>query len=98
MHTPFEALITSKSFLITMTMLALAPEIPAQQAVAPPPNAPATVAWDAGQGKLALRYHGAVILDARVRAEDAAGKRWQGLQSNWNNRQPPARRRKSSSG
>jgi len=47
MHTPFEALITSKSFLITMTMLALAPEIPAQQAVAPPPNAPATVAWDA---------------------------------------------------
>ena len=46
----------------------------AQQAVTPPPNDPATVAWDASQGKLALRYHGSLIFDGMIRAEDAAGK------------------------
>jgi hypothetical protein len=46
----------------------------AQQAVTPPPNDPATVAWDAAQGKLALRYHGSLIFDGIIRAEDAAGK------------------------
>ena len=46
----------------------------AQKTVEPPPNAPATVEWNAGQGRLSLRYHGTVILDATIRAEDAAGQ------------------------
>ena len=57
-----------------LSLLILAPWAIAQQAVAPPPNAPATVAWDAAQGKLSLSYHGGVIFDATLRAEDAAGK------------------------
>ena len=32
------------------------------------------MAWDAAQGRLSLRYHGTLILDGRIRAEDAAGK------------------------
>ncbi len=39
----------------------------------PPPNAPAAIEWEAGTGHLCLRYHGGVILDATVLAEDAAG-------------------------
>ena len=46
----------------------------AQQAVTPPPNDPATVAWDATRGRLSLRYHGSLIFDGMIRAEDAAGK------------------------
>jgi hypothetical protein len=46
--------------------------------VDPPPNAPATVEWNAGQGRLALRYHDAVILDATIHAEDAGGREVQG--------------------
>ena len=42
-------------------------------AAAPPPNAPATVEWNAQAGRLSLRYHGGVILDATVGAEDASG-------------------------
>lgn len=41
--------------------------------VPPPPNAPAAVEWKVGDGRLTLRYHGGVILDATVRAEDASG-------------------------
>ena len=36
-----------------------------------PPNAPATVEWNATAGRLNLRYHGVVILDATVIAEAA---------------------------
>lgn len=53
--------------------MAVATVVPAQPSVAPPPNAPATVVWDAAQGKLSLRYHGGVIMDAMVRAVDASG-------------------------
>jgi alpha-galactosidase len=42
--------------------------------VQPPPNAPATVEWNAGPRRLSLRYHGAVILDATVGAADTAGR------------------------
>jgi len=44
------------------------------EAVEPPPNAPATVEWNAQAGRLSLRYHGGVILDATVGAEDASGR------------------------
>ena len=44
------------------------------EAVEPPPNAPATVEWNAQAGRLSLRYHGSVILDATVGAEDASGR------------------------
>ena len=62
------------SLLTGIAMMTLAPGVRAQQTVAPPPNAPATVAWDAGQGQLAIRYHETLILDARIHAEDATGK------------------------
>ena len=45
----------------------------AEPAVTPPTNAPADVKWDAGTGKLTLSYHGGVILDGTIRAEDGAG-------------------------
>ena len=60
--------------LAGMTMLALAPVASAGMPVAPPPNAPATVAWDAAQGSLTLRYHDAVIFNGVIRAEDVAGR------------------------
>ena len=47
----------------------------AEEGVTPPPNAPATVQWDAATGKLTLNYHGGTILEATVKAEDAEGKR-----------------------
>jgi hypothetical protein len=46
----------------------------AQEAVEPPPNTPAAVEWNAGQGRLSLRYHGIVVLDAVVAARDRDGK------------------------
>ncbi|MFW6107185.1 MAG: hypothetical protein ACOC8A_00695 [bacterium] len=50
----------------------------AQGAAEPPPNAPAAVQWDAGQGRLSLRYHGTVVLDALVVARDQDGKETRG--------------------
>jgi len=44
------------------------------QDVAPPDNAPATVQWDARDGRLSLRYHDTVILDATIGAEDSDGR------------------------
>jgi hypothetical protein len=43
------------------------------QDVAPPPNAPATVGWEAAKGALTLTYHGTRILDVTVTAQDADG-------------------------
>lgn len=37
-----------------------------------PPNDPAAVEWDGGEGRLTLRYHGLAILDARVRVAPPA--------------------------
>ncbi len=48
------------------------------QDVAPPPNAPASAQWNARDGRLLLRYHGTVILDATIGAEDADGQKVQG--------------------
>ena len=52
----------------------------APETVAPPPNTPATVEWNTGQGRLSLRYHGGVILEATVGAEDAAGRAVKGVE------------------
>jgi len=57
-----------------ITLLTFASGTGAWAAVTPPSNDPATVGWDAAQGRLSLRYHGTLILDGRIRAEDAAGK------------------------
>jgi hypothetical protein len=48
--------------------------------VQPPPNAPATVEWNASRGTLRLRYHDSVILDASIHAEDAAGRAVAGVE------------------
>ncbi len=47
----------------------------AREISAAPPNAPAKVDWNKAEGRLILRYHNRVILDATVRPEDAAGKK-----------------------
>jgi len=59
---------------LMITLLTFASGTGAWAAVTPPSNDPATVGWDAAQGRLSLRYHGTLILDGRIRAEDAAGK------------------------
>lgn len=51
----------------------------APQDVTPPANAPAVVDWSAREGKLSLRYHGTVILEATIRAEDAEGRQVGGI-------------------
>ena len=62
------------SLFSILALLVLAPGALAQQPVEAPPNAPATVEWNAGNGRLSLRYHGGVILDAAIRSEDATGR------------------------
>lgn len=59
-------------------------------AVEPPPNAPATVDWDAASGRLTLRYHGTAILQADVRVEDAAGAALPGVAVNLDESGPVA--------
>ncbi len=49
------------------------------QDVAPPANAPATAEWNARDGRLLLRYHGTAILDATIGAEDAGGRKVEGV-------------------
>ncbi len=61
-------------------MLSLSAVAVDQQSVTPPPNAPATVEWQASAGKLRLRYHDTVIFDGVVRAEDAAGRAVAGVE------------------
>jgi hypothetical protein len=56
----------------------------ASETTEPPPSAPAEVGWNAGQGRLSLRYHGGVILEATVGAEDAAGRALAGVRSGSN--------------
>ena len=51
----------------------------AKHEIEPPANAPAKVEWSAGKGKLSLRYHGTIILDATIRAEDTEGHEVQGV-------------------
>ena len=59
------------------TMLAAAVSAAPERAGAPPPNGPADVQWDARQGTLKLTYHGTVILDATVVAQDKDGRKMQ---------------------
>ena len=67
---------------LSVLLLALVPVAAiGQQPMAAPPNAPATVEWKAGEGKLRLRYHNSVVLDAVVRAEDAAGRAVAGIEA-----------------
>jgi hypothetical protein len=74
-HPPTTTTMKTKLILTAACALASLTSInAAAPAVTPPPNAPAAVKWDAASGKLTLNYHGGVILDATVRAEDAAGK------------------------
>ena len=47
--------------------------------VEPPPNSPAAVEWNASEGKLALRYHDKVIFQATLGAEDAGGRKSEGV-------------------
>jgi len=58
--------------LIGVSSVCLAGE---KQQVAAPPNAPASVEWTAAKGRLRLRYHDIVILDATVRATTAGGEK-----------------------
>jgi hypothetical protein len=61
-------------YLLTIpVLLAIAPRAAAQRTIEPPPNAPAAVEWNPGEGRLSLRYHDGVILEATVRAKDALG-------------------------
>jgi hypothetical protein len=60
--------------LTILAVLASASWAVAQETAEPPTNTPATVEWNAAHGRLSLCYHGGVILDATIRAEDAAGQ------------------------
>jgi neutral trehalase len=51
--------------LLIGALLAGAAWAAAPEAVEPPPNAPATVEWNAQAGRLSLRYHGGLVLDER---------------------------------
>ncbi len=46
----------------------------AQNPPAAPANEAAKVVWEAGRGRLTLRYHDKAILDGAIAVEDAAGK------------------------
>jgi hypothetical protein len=68
-----QAFVRQCCLLTIPVLLAGAPRAVAQTTIEPPPNAPAAVEWKAGEGRLSLRYHDGVILEATVRAEDASG-------------------------
>ena len=72
----------SRPSAILAVVAALAGASPAAvpKTVDPPPNAPATIEWNAGQGRLSLRYRGGVIFEATVGAEDATGKAVAGVE------------------
>ncbi|MHC4096171.1 MAG: alpha-galactosidase, partial [Planctomycetota bacterium] len=65
-----------RRFLSTVVCMILTAGIcraAAKREAEPPANVPAQVKWSAGNGKLSLLYHGTLILDATIRAEDANG-------------------------
>ena len=62
--------------LLAAAAVLVAPSAAAgQKTDGPAANAPATVEWNAGKGTLSLRYHGTVIMDAVVTAQDKDGKK-----------------------
>ena len=67
------------SLVVVVASLTAASWAAPEPKVAPPPNAPAEVTWDAEKGRLCLRYHGAVILDATVTAKNAGGRKVAGV-------------------
>ncbi len=67
--------------LVVSVVLAGLSSVVAGEAIEPPPNGPATVEWDAGKGRLSLRYHGATVLEAAIGAEDAAGRAVAGVEA-----------------
>ena len=69
------SLVRQLSLLAISAVLAGASWAAAQKKIEPPANAPAAVEWNAGKGTLSLRYHGTVILDAVVAAQDKDGKK-----------------------
>lgn len=73
------AFVRQLSLLTILAVLASTPWAVAQKTVEPPANAPAAVEWNAGQGRLSLRYHGTMILNATIRAEDADGDEVEGV-------------------
>lgn len=73
------AFVRQLSLLTILAVLAGASWAVAQEIIEPPANAPATVEWNAGEGRLSLRYHGTMILDATIRAEDAGGDEVEGV-------------------
>ena len=73
------ALVTLFLLSTILGVLAAVSRAVAQEATDPPPNAPAMVEWNAGQKRLKLRYHGVMILDITVGAEDAGGNKVEGL-------------------
>ena len=73
------AFVKQLSLLTILAVLAGASWAVAQEIIKPPANAPATVEWNAGEGRLSLRYHGTMILDATIRAEDAGGHEVEGV-------------------
>ena len=66
------------SSIIAVASLAGASSAALEPKVAPPPNAPANVQWDAGRGKLSLTYRGTVVLDAAVTSRDRDGRETRG--------------------
>ena len=73
------AFVRQLSLLTILAVLAGTSWTDAQEMIKPPVNAPATVEWNAWQGRLSLRYHGTTILDATARAEDADGHKVKGF-------------------
>ena len=60
-------------------LLAVGAEVGEPAEIAPPPNAPAEVRWNAEAGSLRLLYHGSAIVDARVRVLDSNGREVRGV-------------------
>ena len=73
------ALVAHVSFVLILALATGASYAAGRRSVEPPPNAPAAVEWDAEKARLRLRYHGTVILDATICAEDTAGRKVEGV-------------------
>ncbi|HUT32554.1 MAG TPA: alpha-galactosidase [Planctomycetota bacterium] len=72
------AFVRRSSLTTILAALVGASWVVARETVDPPPHAPATADWNAGQGRLSLRYHGTVVLDAVVVARDKDGNETRG--------------------
>jgi len=71
-------LVRNPCLLLVLALATATSQAVAQKSIEPPPNAPAAVEWDAENGRLRLRYHGTIILDATIAAEDAGGRKVEG--------------------